>query len=88
MGANLADPGVGGGELAVLWTILQGHGLSRPDIRDIIVVTDAQDGPDPRGIPPQGGLLDYGATAVARSRHGVVLPKHRGGYEGGGSGED
>ena len=33
MGANIVDPGVGGGKRAGLRTVLKSHGTIQPDIR-------------------------------------------------------
>ena len=44
-----------------------------PTIRVIYVGPDTLDGPEPRGLPPQGLLLADGDTAMAMRQRGVVL---------------
>ena len=50
-------------------------------VRD--VVPGAQDGPDPWGLPPQGGTMTDRTTAMAMIPWWVVLTNPDGGYAGG-----
>ena len=65
MDTNVADNGKGGGGYVGLRPLLQGRNPSHPTICSGDVVPIAPDGPDSRGLPPKGGLLDDGATQMA-----------------------
>ena len=67
VGANVADPGAGGGEHVGLRPVLQGRGPSRPAKRVVDMGPDAPDFPDPWGLPPQGVLLSERETVTATS---------------------
>ena len=64
---NVMYHGSGGVKWAGLWTILQGRDTSHPAICVINVDPDAPDGPDPRGLPPQGVPLADGMTYLTTS---------------------
>ena len=88
VGANVADPGAGGGEHVGLRPVLQGRGPSRPAKRVVDMGPDAPDGSDPQGLPPQGGPSADEVTSAATSRWGSIIPTHGVGYAGGGAGND
>ena len=50
-GANVVDPGVGGGKCMDLQPVLQDRGPKRPDICVGDVGPDAPYGTDPQGLP-------------------------------------
>ena len=88
MGANVADPGAGGGEHAGLMHVLQDHGPRCPAIWVGDVGPGALGVPDFCGLPPHGGLLADRVTVVMTSFREVVLPNPGGGYERDGAGNN
>ena len=88
MGANVTDTGSGGVKCTGLWIVLQGCGTIRPDIWVGEMVPDAPGGPDPQGLPPEGGPSDEGSIDMVTIQWGVIISTHGGGYAGGRSGDN